>query len=89
MFAGGKVAFHFAGCSYVTLRGVKVSGCTGNGINADDGGNAEEPSQGIVFENITIEDIGPKGNRDALKLSGLDHFAVRGCTFSGAAPWRG
>ncbi len=83
VFADGKVGFHFSACSYVTLRGVKVSGCTGNGINADDGGNPEEPSQGMVFENITIEDIGPKGNRDALKLSGLDNFAVRGCTFSG------
>ncbi len=83
VFAGGSLGFHFAGCSYVTLRNVKVSGCTGNGINADDGGTAEEPSQGMVFENITIEDIGPKGNRDALKLSGLDHFVVRGCTFSG------
>jgi hypothetical protein len=62
---------------------VKVSGCTGNGINADDAGNAEEPSQGMVFENIVIEDIGPTGTRNALKLSGLDNFAVRGCTFSG------
>lgn len=82
-FVGGKVAFHFIGCSYVTLRGVKVSGCTGNGINADDAGNADEPSQGMVFENIVIEDIGPTGTRNGLKLSGLDKFAVRGCMFSG------
>ncbi|MGE0653490.1 MAG: right-handed parallel beta-helix repeat-containing protein, partial [Alphaproteobacteria bacterium] len=82
-FVGGKVAFHFVGCGYVTLRGVKVSGCTGNGINADDAGNADEPSQGMVFENIVIEDIGPTGTRNGLKLSGLDNFAVRGCTFSG------
>ncbi len=83
VFVGGKVAFHFVGCSYITLRGVKVSGCTGNGINADDAGNAKEPSVGMVFENITIEDIGPKGTYNGLKLSGLDNFAVRGCTFSG------
>lgn len=83
VFVGGKVAFHFVGCSYITLRGVKVSGCTGNGINADDAGNAAQPSVGMVFENVTIEDIGPKGTFNGLKLSGLDHFAVRGCTFSG------
>jgi hypothetical protein len=83
VLAGGKTAFHFAGCSYVTLRNVKVSGCTINGINADDGGNADAPSQGMVFENLSIEDIGPKGNRDGLKLSGLDSFTVRNCTFSG------
>jgi Right handed beta helix region len=83
LFAGGKVAFHFIGCSYITLRGVKVSGCTGNGINADDAGNPKEPSVGMVFKNIVIEDIGPKGTFNGLKLSGLDNFAVRGCTFSG------
>jgi len=82
-FDGGTLAFHFVGCSYVTLRGVKVSGCTGNGINADDAGNANEPSQGMVFENIVIQDIGPTGTQNGLKLSGLDKFAVRGCTFSG------
>ena len=83
VFAGGKVAFHFVGCSYITLRSVRVSGCTGNGINADDAGNAAEPSVGMVFENIVIEDIGPTGTRNGLKMSGLDKFAVQGCTFSG------
>ncbi len=83
LFAGGKVALHFVGCSYITIRSVRVSGCTGNGINADDAGNAAQPSQGMVFENITIEDIGPKGTFNGLKLSGLDNFVVRNCTFSG------
>jgi hypothetical protein len=83
VFMGGEVAFHFVSCSYVTVRGIKVSGCTGNGINADDAGNLTQPSQGMVFENIVIEDIGPKGTFNGLKLSGLDNFVVRGCTFSG------
>ena len=83
VFVGGTVAFHFAGCNYITLRGLKISGCTGNGINTDDAGNFAEPSIGMVFENLVIEDIGPKGTHNALKLSGLDKFAVRGCTFSG------
>jgi len=83
VFGGGSVAFHFVACNYVTVRGIKVSGCTGNGINADDAGNVKEPSVGMTFENITIEDIGPKGTFNGLKLSGLDQFVVRGCTFSG------
>ncbi len=62
---------------------MKVSGCTGNGINADDAGNPKEPSVGMVFQNIFIEDIGPKGTCNGLKLSGLDNFTVRECTFSG------
>ncbi len=83
VFVGGSVAFHFVACNYVTVRGIKVSRCTGNGINADDAGNLKEPSLGMIFENIVIEDIGPKGTFNGLKLSGLDKFAVRGCTFSG------
>jgi len=83
IFEGGTEAIHFADCNYITLRNIKVSGCTGNGINADDGGSYNTPSKGMVFENITIENIGPTGNRDGLKLSGLDNFAVRNCTFSG------
>jgi hypothetical protein len=60
-----------------------VAGCAGNGINADDGGSYDSPSRGMVFENITIEEIGPTGNRDGMKLSGLVDFTVRNCLFSG------
>lgn len=83
IFSGGNEAIHFSDCSYVTLRNIRVSGCAGNGINADDGGSFESPSVGMVFENIKIENIGPKGNFDGLKLSGLVDFAVRNCTFAG------
>jgi len=82
-FSGGGEAIHFSDCNYVTLRGIRVSGCAGNGINADDGGSYDTPSRGMVFENVTIESIGPKGNHDGLKLSGLVDFTVRQCTFSG------
>lgn len=83
VFTGGNEALHFVDCNYLTLRGVKVSGCSGNGINADDGGSFETPSLGMVFERVTIEDVGPTGNHDGLKLSGLDGFTVRNCMFSG------
>ncbi|WP_296456238.1 right-handed parallel beta-helix repeat-containing protein [Rubinisphaera sp.] len=82
-FTGGNQAFHLVDCNYVTLRNLHVSGCSGNGINADDGGSYETPSRGLVFENITIEKIGPRGNHDGLKLSGLVDFAVRNCKFAG------
>lgn len=83
VFRGGKEAMHFVDCNYVTLRNIRVSGCSGNGINADDGGSYETPSRGLVFERITIEDTGPVGNWDGLKLSGLDDFTVTNCTISG------
>jgi len=82
-FTGGKEAIHFVDCNYVTLRNIRASGCWANGINADDGGSFDTPSRGMVFENVTIEDVGPTGNHDGLKLSGLDDFVVRNCTLSG------
>ena len=36
-----------------------------------------------MFDNVTIEDVGPRGNKDGLKLSGLDEFTVKNCTLSG------
>ena len=80
---GGGVALHLVDCSHVTLRNIRVSGYPGNGINADDGGTYDTPARGLRFENLVIERTGPKGNHDALKLSGLDEFLVRGCTFAG------
>ena len=82
-FNGGSMALHFVSCKYVTLRDIRVTGCSGNGINSDHGGSHNTPSVGMIFENITIEDIGPRGNCDALKLSGLYDFEVRNCTFTG------
>ncbi|MEM0896608.1 MAG: right-handed parallel beta-helix repeat-containing protein [Verrucomicrobiota bacterium] len=83
LFEGGNQAIHFVDCRHVTLRHVQVKGCKANGINADDGGSYETPSVGMVFENVTIEDIGPQGNFDGLKISGLKDFTVRDCHFSG------
>lgn len=83
VFQGGGQAMHFVDCNYVTLRHVKVAGCTLNGINADDGGTFDTPSRGMIFEGLTIEHVGPQGNHDGLKLSGLRGFVVSNCTFSG------
>ncbi len=83
LFEGGAQALHFRACRYITVRDLDVTGSTGNGINSDHGGSHETTSVGMVFENITIQNVGPTGNRDALKLSGLRKFTVRNCTFSG------
>ncbi len=77
----GGQAFHLADCSHLILRNIRVEGFAGNGINIDDGGSFETPSHHITLEDVTILRIGPKGNHDALKMSGVDHFAVRNCHF--------
>ena len=77
----GGQAFHLADCSHLVLRNIRVEGFAGNGINIDDGGSFETPSHHITLDNVSILEIGPKGNHDALKMSGVDHFRVRNCHF--------
>jgi hypothetical protein len=83
MFSGGGQALHLADCSYVTLSNLTARGFPANGINIDDGGSFDTPAHHITLENLTILETGPKGNHDALKMSGVDHFIVRRCRFEG------
>ncbi|CAN5466344.1 hypothetical protein BH23VER1_BH23VER1_32420 [soil metagenome] len=80
---GGASALHLSGSSHVHLRNLRVTGFSANGINADDAGNPAAPATGLRFEGLVIENTGPTGNHDALKLSGLADFLVRDCTFAG------
>lgn len=80
---GGGQAIHMADCSYITLAHIRVRGYSANGINIDDGGTFETPSHHIVLNNIIILNTGPKGNHDALKMSGVDEFVVKNCRFEG------
>jgi len=79
----GRSAIRLSGCSHVTLRDLSVVGFPINGINADDGGDEERLSVGLRFEGLSISKIGPRGNHDGLKLSGIREFAVSGCVFEG------
>ncbi|MHC4742181.1 MAG: right-handed parallel beta-helix repeat-containing protein [Planctomycetota bacterium] len=81
LFRGGGQAFHLADCSYINLKNLKVKGFPSNGINIDDGGSFETSAHHVILENITILETGPKGNHDALKISGLDNFIIRKCHF--------
>jgi len=82
-FTGGRVAWSLSDCAYVTLRGLTVRGSTGNGLNIDDGGTVQTPAHHIVIEDVTVLDVGPRGNLDGLKMSGVDDFIVRRCRFEG------
>lgn len=83
VFDGVRSALHLSRVRYVTLRHLAVKGATANGINIDDGGRKNEPSHHVVLEDLTVSETGPTGNRDALKLSGVDHFVVRRCRLTG------
>ena len=83
VFEGGGSSWHLSDCNGITLRSLVVRGATGNGINVDDGGSFDTPARGVSLEDVTIADTGPRGNCDALKMSGVERFAVRNCRFEG------
>ena len=78
-FVGGNSGIHLVGAKYIQLRNLVIRGATGNGLNLDDGGDAKHPSSHIVLQGLRVQDVGPKGNRDGIKLSGVDHFQVNDC----------
>ena len=80
VFKGGTTGLHLSRVSHLELHDLIVIGATGNGINIDDGGTLDRPSHHILLRNLVIRDIGPTGNRDGIKLSGVDDFRVEGCT---------
>jgi hypothetical protein len=80
---GGGQAMHLADCNWVTLANITVGGYPANGINIDDGGSFDTPAVGIVLDSVIILETGPRGNHDALKMSGVDRFVIRNCRFDG------
>jgi hypothetical protein len=83
VFTGGRTGFQFSRCPELTLRYLRISGQSVNGLNLDDGGDLAHPVTGITLEHIEVSDIGPKGNHDAIKCSGLDQATIRDCTITG------
>ena len=53
-FKGGKEAWHFSRCPDLTLRNLRVSGQSANGINLDDGGELDKPVDGIFAVSIGV-----------------------------------
>lgn len=83
VFMGQGEGLKMSSCSYIKIANLTFQGFTKNGINIDDSGNVDAPTHHIILDNITVLDIGPQGNLDALKMSGVDHFIVRNSHFKG------
>lgn len=83
VFEGGNQAWHFTRTPGLKLRNIIVKGQKGNGINIDDGGKMDDPVENVLIEGLLVEDIGPKGNFDGIKCSGLAGLVIRNCEISG------
>ncbi len=77
---GKNSPLHFSGASYLELRDLVITGCSDNGLSIDDDDNPDKPAHHITLRNLRIQDVGPKGNVDGIKLSGLDDFELVNCT---------
>ncbi|MBV6439070.1 MAG: T9SS C-terminal target domain-containing protein [Haliscomenobacteraceae bacterium CHB4] len=85
VFEGGGNAIQLTDPAYLRLYGLIFQHQTGNGVNVDDGGSYASPAHHVVFEDCVFRDMSASGNNDLLKLSGLDYFEVRNCTFQNGA----
>jgi hypothetical protein len=81
IISGATEGLHLVECKYVILHDLEVRNASGNGINADDGGEVSDPlaSHHLIFRDLSIHDIGGSGNQDGLKLSGINDFLVLNC----------
>jgi hypothetical protein len=76
---GSGGGLHLSSPQHVELRNLVIQKATGNGLNIDDGGSIDSPAQNLVLKNLVVRDIGPRGNTDGIKLSGIKNFRVEGC----------
>ena len=77
---GGGNGLHLVAPSFVELRDLAFAGASDNGLNIDDGGALDTPARGIVLRGLRVSEVGPGGNHDGIKLSGVDDFRVSDCT---------
>jgi hypothetical protein len=81
IFEGGSTAFQLSDASYLKISNITFSGQTGNGLNIDDGGSYDSPTESIIIENCAWLSMNATGNNDELKMSGVDNFEIRNCKF--------
>ena len=74
------VTMQLSRCAYLELSDLVFAGAPDNGLNIDDGGDYARPAHHILLRRLQVRDVGPDGNHDGVKLSGLDDFQVLDCT---------
>ncbi|MBI1386984.1 MAG: hypothetical protein GC154_00870 [bacterium] len=79
LFEGGNTAFQLSDPAYLILENLAVAGASANGINIDDGADYSTPAHHVILRGLSVRDVGPSGNHDGIKLSGLNEFLVERC----------
>jgi len=79
VITGGSSTLHLPDAAHLELRDLVLTGAEHNGLNIDDGGSYDTPAHHIVLRRLTVRDVGPEGNRDGIKLSGVDDLRIEDC----------
>jgi len=82
-FVGGDTGWQFSRCPGLTLRHLRFRGARRNGLNLDDGGSGQPLVAGVTLEAVEVEDVGPDGNHDGIKASGMTGLTIRDCLIRG------
>ncbi|NNJ25638.1 right-handed parallel beta-helix repeat-containing protein [Alienimonas chondri] len=90
VFVGGTSGIKLTRPSHAVLTDLIFEGASGNGLNADDGGDLDAPAGPLTLRRVTVRDSGgPRDGRenlDGFKLSGVDGLRMHDCT---ALRWGG
>jgi hypothetical protein len=79
LIRGGTSGLHLSDPQHVELRDLIFEGATGNGLNIDDGGSKDSLAIGVTLTGLVVRDVGPRGNSDGIKLSGVQRSRIHGC----------
>jgi hypothetical protein len=80
---GGGNGIQLSDPAFVELHHLIFTGWSANGVSIDDAGSLDTPARGIVLRGLVVTNTGPRGNRDGIKLSGVDDFRVEHCIVAG------
>ncbi len=78
-FTGGGNGLHLVNPAFVELHHLHFRGASANGVSIDDGGRFSSAPRELVLRGLRVTEIGPRGNHDGIKLSGLAGFRVEDC----------
>lgn len=76
---GGSFGIQISDPTHVILENLEIRNSSQNGLNIDDGGSYDSPALHVTLRNLYVHDIGPNGNCDGIKLSGVDHLTIENC----------
>ena len=71
----------FVRASYIEIENLHITRAVGNALAFDDGGKLDFSCHHITIRNVRIEDVGPAGTANSIKMAGVSDFAISDSTF--------